>query len=223
MSVLAILVVLTCLPAVAFTPKLPVSGSMHQVLAGSVRINQTPARYFVYTVRHPSRVNGIFSHARALGWRSLPGVAQVSLSPVGEVKFQGYERAGRLLLIGAPEDPEDGESWVAIAMFDRPPIWVDGRGEAPGREPAGWPRLASSRRLLHLAGTGFEAACYRSPASSRALMAQAKAQLASGGWQVTQAGGQGLIASKPDGTEAVLFVRDEERDCTFLVISAGLY
>lgn len=200
---------------------LPVSRSMRQVLEGSVRINRTPARYFVYTVQRNVPRLDISSRARQLGWRLLPDVERTFLSLVGAVKLRGYGRDEKLLLIGEPEHSGDGERWVVMALLDRKPVWMDAHGDAPGREPAAWPRLASARRVLHLAGKQFEVACYRSAASLSILLAEARARLMQEGWRITQAGEQGLSAVRWDGSEAVLFGRAEDPGCTFLVMAYG--
>jgi hypothetical protein len=199
--------------------RLPVVGTMRQVLAGSVRINTTPARYFVFMPGDGKR--DIESRAKKLGWSAMPGMRRSFVSPAGNVEFTGYRSQGRILLVGAPVEDR---GWVAMALFDGTPVWLDERGEAPGRDPAGCPRLLSSRRLLHVAGAGFEAACYTSPAAAGVLLAHARSQLQSAGWTVNAGAerhgrnARGLMAARGGGTEAVLYAMPEGNGCAFLLM-----
>lgn len=204
--------------------RFPVTPSLRQVLAGSVEVNRTAADYRLFRVEEGRP--GAGKAAREEGWRPLPGARKEFLTPAGVVAFDGYGRGGEVLLVGSPVGKagpggRDADGWVVMIVFARPPVWVDGKGEAPGREPAGWPRLASSRRILHLAGTGFEAACYRSPGRAAGVVAQARERLAAAGWKVVQVADGGLAVSRPGGRESFLFARDEDRGCTFLVMAGG--
>ena len=203
----------------------PATSAMRQVLAGSVEVNRTAAEYRMFDAAEEGAP--IEEIVRRAGWRRLAEVSREFITPGGVVGFDGYSRDGAVLLVGVPlcrygAPAGECEDWVVMVAFARRPVWVDDRGEAPGREPAGWPRLTSSRRILHLAGVGFEAACYRSPVGAAGVMSEARERLGTAGWRVVQVADRGISAAGPDGRESFLFVRDEERGCSFMVVAGGV-
>jgi len=196
---------------------LPVTDAMREVLSGAVAINNTPAIYSFFSVG--GREAGVDEEAGSAGWRRMRDVRGDVMSPAGRIEFTGYERDGRTLLVGTPLERGRERNWVVRGLFERRPVWAGRDGEAPGREPAGWPKFPSARRILHLAGTGFEAACSRSPATPAVVLTQTRGWMARRGWEVTEVSTSVVAAKRPDGTGIFLFVREEGRGCTFMVIS----
>ena len=138
--------------------------------------------------------------------------------PDGAVALRTFRRGGALLLLGTPAT---GEGWAALAVFTSQPVWSDARGEAPGREPQGLPRLGSGRRLLHLQGDGFEAACYHTAASPHAVVAEGVSRLPGAGWTLGPASDQGLTASRRGAPPVAMFLRPDGTGAVLLVVSGS--
>lgn len=105
------------------------------------------------------------------------------------------------------------------AVFDGVPVWANEAGDAPGREPAGVPRLGGARRLLHLSGRGFEAACYSTPVAPSALLAEAAHRLPGIGWRVDPLGASGLAAVRAGRPYVCVWTRPDGTGTVFVVIA----
>jgi len=201
-------------------PGLPRVEGMTRVLEGEVRINLSPARFAISagSVLHLVRV--LDAAARSAGW--VPDRSRRVLPvPGGALDLRTYRAGKRWLMQGSVggRTGEPDSSVTVQALFDRLPSWVSAEGEAPGRDPARWPRLASARRLLHLGGRGFEAACYLTPASPAVLRADAARRLAAAGWRTEPLGSAGLSASRAGRPDTVLWARPDGTGTVFVVIA----
>jgi hypothetical protein len=117
--------------------------------------------------------------------------------------------------------PDSGPGMAVMAVLDRP-IKITGEGgEAPGREPAGIPRLASARRLLHLSGRNLEAAFYSSPALPSVVLFSARQALESRGWHASFEGPGILAASRDGGPDLAYFARESPGGSRYLVFATG--
>jgi len=198
---------------------LPLPAGMQKMTEGSVCINGVRARYFLFK----GRISGsIYSYAGEVGWKPAGRPIRGIPTPDGGMELGVFEDGGgRMILLCAPEDSAGGESWLAMALFERKPEWMDGRGEAPGHEPAGVPRIAASRRLLHLSGDGFEAAWYSSHAPAASVLAEGLAVLRSRGWTVSPAREGALLAVRRGEPSVALHARDSADGSRFLIIASG--
>ncbi len=219
----AVLAILVAGPAAAGwfgSPEIPRIDGMSAVIAGAVSINGTEARYAISSGDAGSPVATLDRAARRAGWQ--PEATRRSIPvPAGDLDLRSY-RSGKSWLIQGAVRRRPGENGPAVAiqaLFDRVPKWAGDDGEAPGREPAGWPRLSSARRLLHLAGRGFEAACYASPAAPARLRAEAERRLREAGWRTQPLGEAGLAAPRAGRPDTALWLRAEGRGTTFVLIS----
>lgn len=201
-------------------PAIPAAGGMTGILEGALSINTAKARYAISAGSATGLASALDAAAREDGWLPEPEV-RVMQVPAGEMALRSYRRGARWLLQGVVNGKAgDPESAVAVqAVFDSVPEWAGAGGEAPGREPAGWPRLAGARRLLHLGGDGFEAACYSTPAAPRSVVAEAARRLAAAGWRTDPLGDSGLAARRAGSPETALWARPEGSGAFFIVIA----
>lgn len=189
---------------------------LSELYTGEVRINTTHARYAV--VCEPEGRPGLTSALGRQGWHATAAFTNLAgLS--GGVTLRTFERENGLLLAVLPGG---GEDWAVIAVFAGRPVWADATGDAPGREPLGLPRFGGGRRMLHLEGRGFEAACYRAPVLPRALVAEAAFRLTSSGWTVAPAAAAGLTASRPNAPPIAVVAEPLDNGSTFLVLAGTL-
>jgi len=208
---------------------LPSVAGTQCVLEGELRVNLTPARYAISVGSAPAAA-ALDAAARAAGWR--PGRGQRVLpTPGGPLELRTYRDGDRWLMQGSVAGTGEDPAVVVQAVFSGMPRWLAGTGgspavgggrtgdDAPGREPAGWPRLAAARRILHLEGNGFEAACYSTGAPPSAVLAEAGRRLAGSGWRVEPLGGRGLAATRPGRPDTALWTRPEKCGTVFVVIA----
>jgi len=195
---------------------LPVSREMRLAAEGSVSVNLVKARYFLYAESEASECRKL---AAQLGWKPSGDLTGTVPTPAGEMSVAAWHRAGegRMLLLALSEE---GGGLAVMALFDRRPSWVGDDGEAPGRELAGVPRIASARRLLHLAGPTFEGAWYASPAGEAEVLASARAGLASRGWSVESPRSGILFAYRPGCPGVTLFARPAGEGTDFFVLAS---
>jgi hypothetical protein len=220
------IVVLACLAGQAiaggwlYAPDLPRVAGMTPVLEGTVRINLTSARYAISAGLATALAPALEAAARDAGWVPEQG-RRVLPVPGGALDLRAYRAGTRWLLQGITDGrPGEPDSCVVVqALFDGVPSWANGEGEAPGRDPAGWPRLASARRLLHLGGRGFEAACYATPAPPGVVQAEAGRRLRSAGWRTEPLGAAGLAATRLGSPDTALWTRPDGTGTVFVVIA----
>ncbi|MEK7476380.1 MAG: hypothetical protein AAB152_12210 [Candidatus Coatesbacteria bacterium] len=221
------IVVLSCLAGRAAaggwlsTPDLPRVEGMTRVLEGTVRINLTSARYAVSAGPLAAVAPAFEAAARAAGWVPEQAGRRVFPVPGGALDLRAYRAGTRWLLQGVTDGrPGEPDSCFAVqALFDGVPPWADGAGEAPGRDPAGWPRISSARRLLHLGGRGFEAACYATSAPPSGVLAEAARRLPAAGWRTEPLGAGGLAATRAGRPDTALWTRPDGTGTVFIVIA----
>ena len=199
-----------------FLSQLPVTRRMRRDACGTVRINLAEAHYYLYAGAPGPECRRL---AGKLGWRPVPKYTASMPTPSGDMDVRAYTRSDdrRMLLLATPGT---GEGLAVMAVFERQPVWVGAAGEAPGREPAGIPRLASARRLLHLAGDAYDAAWYSSPAKPAAVMAAARSMLGARGWSVAEPSPGMLSASREGNPELSIIVRGVETGTDFLILAS---
>lgn len=205
--------VVPVLPAVV----LPLSAGMRELHRESVVMNGVPTSLRIFTCGEGRA--GYRARLRDRGWRRTGGRRTDRETPLGCLAFTAWEKNGRVLLVG---HPSAGEGWVALALFAGKPAASVRRGDAPGRDPAGFPRPPSSTRLFHLAGGTWESAGYRSPANPGGLLAEAVRKLDAAGWRHQGAGEDALAASSPDGVRVVLLVVADGSGCVFILMTGRL-
>lgn len=205
---------------------IPEVDGMAPVLAGRVVINRTAARYVISSGSPSAPGAALDRAAREAGWRPAEAGRRLAV-PAGKLELRSYRSGDRWLVqgivrgvpAGTAARESDGAAVAVQAVFDGMPVWANAEGEAPGDEPAGWPRPASARRLLHLAGRGFEAACYATPASPAWILSEAARRLRAAGWRTEPLGSAGLSASSPGRPDSALWTRPEGKGCVFVVIA----
>jgi hypothetical protein len=202
---------------------LPAVAGTERVLEGEVRVNLTPARFAISVGAAPALAT-LDAAAQAAGWRPGPE-RRVLPTPGGTLDLRSYRDGERWLMQGSVAGAGADPGVIVQAVFAGVPRWaagIDGArngDEAPGREPAGWPRLAAARRILHLEGRGFEAACYSTPAPPSAVLAEAVRRLAGQGWRVEPLGGRGMFAVRSGRPDTALWTRPEYGGTVFVVIA----
>jgi len=189
---------------------------LSELYAGEVRINMTRARYAV--VCQPQHRPGLSKVLSRQGWHATSRFTNL-VGPSGGVMLRAFEREDGLLLTVVPGDNEE---WAVIAVLAGRPAWAGAAGEAPGREPLGLPRFGGARRILHLEGRGFEAACYQARVLPRALVAEAAFRLTALGWAVTPGVAAGLLASRAKTPPIAVVAEPSELGSTFLVLAGTL-
>jgi len=197
--------------------RLPVTAGMRRTGGGIVEINTVPAAWSVYS---GGTAEGCRSEAARLGWKNLGEFSASLPSPSGGMTVAGYRRNGdpRMLVMVLPAR---GGGAVVMAVLSRPLELLDGRGEAPGRDPAGIPRLPSARRLLHLVGGKIEAAFYSSPAGPPDVLKSARRMLEARGWQAQGGAGGILLASRAGSPGLAYFVAENAGGSRYLVFTTG--
>ena len=196
--------------------KLPVSRQMNRMSAGIAVINQVEARWFVFSGGTAEECR---EEADRLGWKVVDEFTAVLPSLAGGIRLAGYRRKGdiRMLVMVLPDS---GPGSVVMAVLDGPINLSDGRGEAPGREPAGIPRVSSARRLLHLSGSRMEASFYSSPAEPAEVLSSARRILELRGWQVSMGGPGILLASRAGEPDLAYFARSAPGGSRYLVFAS---
>jgi hypothetical protein len=185
--------------------------------AGDVVLNRTPARYALVTLPHGGQ-----ALARLLisqGWRETRPSASDLVGPTCAVTVRTYRQDGHLLLAAVPGGDA---SWAVLAVVATRPGWSGVDHDAPGREPLGLPRFGGAHRLLHVAGHGFEAACYRSSASPRSLLAEAGLRLGAAGWTVSPVAASGLAANRSGAPPVALMSESNGTGSSFMVLAGAL-
>lgn len=196
--------------------KLPVLAGMERTAGGAVLVNTVSARWFVFSGGEAERCR---MEASRLGWRAVDEFFAVLPSQSGGITMTGYRRRGdaRMLVLVLPDS---GTGPVVMAILESPIELSASGGEAPGREPAGVPRVASARRLLHLSGGRIEASFYSSPAGPAEVLSSARRILGSRGWH-TSTGNPGiLLASRERGPDLAYFAREAPGGSRYLVFAA---
>ena len=205
--------VVSVLPAVI----LPVSAGMRELQRESIVMNGVPASLRIFTCAGGENVYR--SRLLARGWRRI-GNRRAGLGTLlGNLEFTAWEKNGRSLLVG---HPSAGEDWVALALFAGRPAGPGPAGDAPGREPAGFPRPPSGTRLFHLAGEKWESAAYRSPLDPGALLDSAARKLTATGWKYQSAGADALVAAGPEGARVILLAMKDGLGCVFILMTGRL-
>ncbi len=185
------------------------------LFAGRATINLTPAEYEVCAGGGTG--DRLDLAARRAGWRPAPAGAVVLPIAGGAVVLRAYVAGAACLLQGVT----DGAAPVTVrARLEQAPVWAGPAGEAPGREPAGAPRPAAGRRLLHVAGRGFEAACYRSSAPVREVLRDAARRLAWRGWNAAPLGKSGLLAARAGSPDLAWHARADDGGSLVLVMAS---
>ncbi len=194
---------------------LPIDADCRPVMTGEARVNLSGIRYFVF--RSGREGFGFVEKAKAIGWREADEASEELTSPAGALRMRSFSLGDRRLLVAtAPGSP----GWAGVALLEEGLMREDRRGEAPGRDLAGWPRPPSLKRILHIEGSGFEAAWYRSPAESRSCLARMREQLTMRGWRVDGIGRSGLVAVR--GRNRGLLLMAEPMDGgTCIMVAAG--
>lgn len=185
------------------------------LMSGRATINLAPAEYEIRA--GAGTLKSLDDAARAAGWR--PATTGVIVLPTsrGAVDLHAYTAGTAWLLQGRTDGPEP----VTVrARLEQAPVWTDATGEAPGREPGDAPRPSAGRRLLHVAGDGFEAACYRSPGSPAAVLRDAARRLAWRKWNVAPLGDAGLLAARPGSPDLAWHVRSDGTGSLVLVLAS---
>jgi len=182
-----------------------------------VRVNTVMAHWFVFSGGDAEQCRAEVSR---LGWRAVDEFSTGLPSPAGGITMTGYrlENDPRMLVLVLPDN---GPGSCVMALLDGPINLSDGRGEAPGRDPAGIPRVASARRLLHLSGGRIEAAFYSSPARPSEVLSSARLTLESRGWRVSMGSPGILLASRAGEPDLAYFARGAPGGSRYLVFATG--
>jgi len=205
------------IPAALGLLNLPVTSGMSRVSGGMARINLVEARWSAYSGADAEECR---AEALRRGWKPAGEFFAGLPSPSGGITMTGYRRSGgsRMLLLVLPCS---GRGSAVMALLDRPVNISGDGGEAPGREPAGIPRIASARRLLHLSGSNLEAAFYSSPARPSEVLASARNSLESRGWHAAWGGPGILLAGRDGGPDLAYFAREAPGGSRYLVFATG--
>ena len=182
------------------------------LLAGRAEVNRVPARYALFGDAGDG--GACAERARRAGWRPL----RVPSATGGGVRVRAFARGSERLLLAWPAG---GPGRVALARFAGALPELPPAGDAPGREPAGVPRPPGSRRLLHVAGDGFEAAWYRAAASPRELARRSAARLVAAGWRVASPGATALVAARAGGRPVTLVTEADGDGAAAFVLAAA--
>ncbi len=198
----------------AWAPPFPADG-MEPVFAGEGEINGVTAQFAVWAAGGVAMT--LATSIEMAGWSAAAVPGRLLAVPAGAVRLRAFRLGARWLILAVP----DGAGQVAAAAwFDRRPQWAGpAGGDAPGREPAGWPRLAAAHRLLHLRGVGFEAACYRTAAGAEEVVAEAGRRLPAAGWRVTRTDPASLAAWRPGAPDVALRALAQPDGALFLVLA----
>jgi len=196
--------------------RLPVTREMNRVSAGTAVINRVEARWFVFSGGTAEECR---KEAARLGWKVVDEFTAYLPSLSGGITLAGYRRQNdiRMLVLVLPDS---GSGSAVMAVLDGPINLSDGRGEAPGREPAGIPRVSSARRLLHLSGGRVEASFYSSPAEPAEVLSSARRILELRGWQVSMGGPGILLASRAGEPDLAYFARSAPGGSRYLVFAS---
>jgi hypothetical protein len=205
--------VVSVLPAVI----LPVSAGMRELHRESIVMNGVSASLRIFSCAGGEREYR--SRLLARGWRRIGNRRAKLGTLLGDLEFTAWEKNDRSLLVGHPSADED---WVALALFAGKPAGPGLTGDAPGREPAGFPRPPSGTRIFHLAGGNWESAAYRSPLDPGTLLESAARKLAATGWKYQNAGADSLVATGPDGARAILLAMKGRSGCVFILMTGRL-
>lgn len=205
--------VLRCAVLVVATQALARNSGYTEMSSGEVRINGTFARYAVVSV--PGAPADFYRTLAGEGWKLAPTPVQFP-GLKGAMTVRMLEREGHVLYTAMPDPAED---WSVLAECSGRPAWFGGNGDVPGREPLGLPRFAGARRILHLVGRGFEAACYQSSARPRAVLAEASARLASAGWTVSAVSTASLSAARDGAPPLALFAEPRGTGSMWLLLA----
>lgn len=150
------------------------------------------------------------------GWHEIKARVPSLVGMEGILRIRLFESGSRrLIFLSNPQKP----LWLAAACFESADIFRETLGDAPGRDPGGWPKPAIYRRILHAAAGGFEAAWYRTAGSPATVMARVKASLGADGWETVLIGETALTASRRESEDIAVFAGRDEQDGYLLVTS----
>jgi hypothetical protein len=194
--------------------RLPVEKGMTEAYRGSVAINAVPARCFIY--RWGGGYGRLSSAAERLGWKRDSDLGAGVSSPDGPVRASLWKQEGKVLLLAVPRGRG---GWVAMALFSGLPRFAGDGAEAPGRDPGGLSRMGSALRILHVAGPGYEAACYRSPAPPSAVLREARERLSVRGWKAELLAGSAVTATARGRPTVTVHASPEGRGSSYLVLA----
>jgi hypothetical protein len=193
---------------------LPVDKGMQEAYRGEVAINGVPARLFIY--RWDGGFGRLSADAAGMGWKRKADLGTAFAGPEGEIRASLWGRNGKVLLLALPRGKT---GWVAMALFRDMPRFGERGADAPGRDPAGFPRTGAALRILHVAGPGYEAACYRSPAPPSAVLADARRLLSALGWKADILAGSAVTASARGRPVLTVHARPDGRGSNYLVLA----
>ena len=197
-----------------FVLGLPVDKGMQEAYRGEVSINGVPARLFIY--RWDGGFGRLSADAAGMGWKRTGNLTTAFAGPEGEIRASLWGRNGKVLLLALPRGKT---GWVAMALFRDMPRFGEPGADAPGRDPAGFPRIGAALRVLHVAGPGYEAACYRSPAPPATVLADARRALSARGWKADILAGTAVTASARGRPVLTVHARPEGRGSSYLVLA----
>jgi hypothetical protein len=213
-SLVLLLVTTNCRAA---TPPIAWPEGLAEVCAGEVRINGVAARYAVVT---PGKgADALDRILEVQGWKTSAAAPVRIPGDVNGMHLSTYERRGEWLWAA---EPADHDTWAVLAVFGSRPDAVRADRDAPGREPMGLPRFGGGRRVLHLAGRGFEAACYRAQVTPGAILAEARMRLGAMGWTTSIVSTTGLAANRAGAPPVAVVAEPAGTGSTVLVLAGSL-
>lgn len=184
------------------------------LLSGEAALNLRQVRYSLYSLDND--LGDLGDRARSLGWREIDSPIPSLVGPEGSWNIRFYESGSRrLILVSNPENP----GWLAAVFFESADLFFETHGDAPGRDPGGWPKPAICKRILHAAGGGIEAAWYKTSGSPATIMARVRASLSANGWDVIRLGKTALAASRGKSGDIAFFAEKDDKGAYLLVTS----